>query len=80
MPPSAKRDPEKRVGRPPKLIDHQLFSLRLPTHLHRALRTYVSVKGGSVNDLLVEVISAWWREQPERRSIDALVSGEKRER
>jgi hypothetical protein len=33
----------------------------------------VSVKGGSINDLLVDVIAKWWREQPERESMGALV-------
>jgi hypothetical protein len=65
--------PRKRKGRPPKLGDHQLFSLRLPTDLHRALKTYAFVKGRSFNDVLVDVIRAWWNEQAEREHIEALV-------
>lgn len=63
----------RKKGRPPKLGDHQLFSLRLPTDLHRALKTYAFVKGRSFNDVLVEVIRAWWSEQPERAHVEALV-------
>ncbi len=65
--------PRKRKGRPPKLGDHQLFSLRLPTDLHRALKTYAFVKGRSFNDVLVDVVRAWWNEQPEREHVEALV-------
>jgi NRPS condensation-like uncharacterized protein len=68
-----KRHPEKRMGRPPKLGDHKLFSLRLPTELHRALKTYATVQGKSVNDILTDVIASWWREQPERARIESLV-------
>ena len=65
--------PRKRKGRPPKLGDHQLFSLRLPTDLHRALKTYAFVSGKSFNDVLVEVLKDWWARQPEHDHIEALV-------
>lgn len=47
-------------GRPRKLFDHQLFSLRLPSGIHRDLRAYALDQNRSLNDILVEVIEAWW--------------------
>jgi predicted HicB family RNase H-like nuclease len=51
----------RRLGRPPKLGDHRQFPLRLPAKLHRELRHYALDAGKSLNDILVEVISTWWR-------------------
>lgn len=70
---AAKRSGSRRKGRPPKLGKHQLFSLRLPAELHRALKTYAFVKGRSFNDVITDVIQTWWREQAEREHIEALV-------
>lgn len=55
--------PRNSRGRPEKLGDHQLFSLRLPVDLHRSLRHYALDEGRSLNDVLVDVIGGWWDEQ-----------------
>ncbi len=61
---AAQRSGSRRKGRPPKLGEHQLFSLRLPTDLHRAPKTCAFVKGRGFNDVIVDV---------EREHIEALV-------
>lgn len=60
-------------GRPAKLGDHHLFSLRLPAHLHRELRHAAIDEECSLNDLLVRVIQEWADDDPtiRRRRRDA---------
>lgn len=62
----------KKRGRPPVLGDHQVFTLRLPTELHRELRLLATVQGESLNDLLVRMIREWWKKHPERKSIQGF--------
>ena len=55
--------PKRSCGRPAKLGHHQLFSLRLPSDLHGALRHYALDDERSLNDVLVQVIQDWWHDQ-----------------
>jgi hypothetical protein len=41
----------------------QLFSLRLPANLHRDLRHHAVDVARPLNEILIEVIEAWWKEQ-----------------
>jgi predicted HicB family RNase H-like nuclease len=54
---------KKKGGRPPKLLEHRLFSLRLPAGMHRELRVFALMEGRSLNDILVGVIGDWWTKQ-----------------
>ena len=59
---------KRRRGRPPRGEEVQLFSLRLPKDLHRALGLYVgnNKEVGSMNDLLVKILRDWWAVFPKR--------------
>ena len=59
---------KKKVGRPSK-PSRQPFFLRLDPALHKALRHYALDQGRPLNDILVEVINAWW---DERQASDSL--------
>ncbi len=52
-----------RGGRPKKLVDHQLFSLRLPSALHGELRHFALDEKRSLNDILVATIQEWWAQR-----------------
>lgn len=60
-------------GRPRKLEDHVLFSLRLPSDLHTELRKFAFDEKRSLNDILGEVVEKWW----DKRRRDGRPSGRK---
>jgi predicted HicB family RNase H-like nuclease len=45
----------------------QGLMLRLPKHLHTALRHVSIDRATSLNTLITEVLEEWWSRQPERR-------------
>jgi hypothetical protein len=46
--------------------DRQGLMLRLPKELHTALRHLSIDRGGTLTDVITEVLEAWWLKQPER--------------
>jgi predicted HicB family RNase H-like nuclease len=68
-------DTKKRRGRPPRNEEVQLFSLRLPKDLHRALGLYVLKHegAGSMNDAIVNVLKKWWAELPDRAAYERFL-------
>jgi hypothetical protein len=60
-------------GRPRKLADHVLFSLRLRSDLHTDLRKYALDEKRSLNDILGEIVEKWW----DKRRRDGRPSGRK---
>jgi hypothetical protein len=58
-------------GRPRKFEQGaQVFSLRLPTSLHAAIRAYVDDKGLSTNAVLLAAVQRWWESLPEHHEYD----------
>lgn len=53
--------------------EKQLFSLRLPKQLWAELSVVAKLRGKPLNELLGEVLQAWWREQSEHASVVRLV-------
>jgi hypothetical protein len=49
------------------------FMLRMPPQLHRELLAYSGVKNEPLSDIIVEVLEAWWKDQPERKAIAKLI-------
>lgn len=68
--------PKKKQGRgrPPKLGNHVATTLRLSKALHASLRLYAAAQRKSVNDIVVEVIEAWWSRQSDRGQYERLAS------
>ena len=68
-------DTKKRRGRPPRNEEVQLFSLRLPKDLHRALGLYVLKHegAGSMNDVIVKVVQEWWDRLPARAAYERFL-------
>jgi hypothetical protein len=70
----APRSHPKKRGRPAKLGEHQSYSLRLPTDLHQQLKHYVvDHPEKSLNDVIVDAVSKWWSDVPERGKYIRLV-------
>lgn len=67
----AKRPVERPRGL--RKLATQLFSLRLPKQLWAELAVLARLRGKSMNELLGEVLQAWWITQPERPSVARLV-------
>jgi hypothetical protein len=38
----------------------------MPNRLHTELRLYTTARGEVLSDLLVQVVEAWWAQQPEQ--------------
>jgi hypothetical protein len=75
------RSHQPKRGRPQKLGEHQPFSIRLPADLHQQLKHYVvDHPGRSLNDLIVEAVSDWWADVPERGKYARLVEDAARKR
>lgn len=62
----------KSAGRPRKRDETQAYVLRLPKELHRQLRLYAVHQGKSLNDVLVEALTHWWSDHPERAKFMRL--------
>lgn len=60
-------------GRPTKRPSgEQLFSVRMPKKLHRTLRLLCTAKGLALNDVAVEALEGWLKDQPEARQYTKL--------
>ena len=59
------------MGRPSK-GERRIIGLRVPRNLHLELGHYSLDKERDLNEILLEVIAAWWEKQPERASYEKL--------
>ncbi len=59
------------MGRPSKGERRRLV-LRVPPNLHVELGHYSLDKDRDINEILLEVIEAWWEQQPERQKYQNL--------
>jgi hypothetical protein len=41
----------------------------MPPKLHQELRIYSTERGEVLSEVIVEIIEAWWVQQPEQRAI-----------
>jgi hypothetical protein len=68
------QSPEKRgPGRPAKLGPHQAVSCRLPVPLFKALKHLAVDQAQSLNDVVIEALTEFWKHHPERRKYAHLV-------
>jgi hypothetical protein len=58
----------RRRGRPPKLDKPTPFLLRLPLDLFNRVRREADANRGSMNDMIVDVLSKWSKRHPEKEN------------